>query len=210
MKRDMKVTAVVAAYVCWRKHGQRNSRTGGVPADSYYSLWTSFVKNKRTLACEIEDLVETHLCKLCGILPSRVPRVLRDLINNASPYRGEQNLTAVRLSECTNTKHLVCGYGYACDLIYIGWTYNINNSSMRKGDKITLLWNKKNVSCEIEDFVETHVCKLCGILRSRVLRVLCDLIKDVSPSWGEQNLTAVELIKCTNTKHLYWVDIMYY
>ena len=28
-------------------------------------------------------------------------------------------------------------------------------------------------SCEIEDFVETHLCKLCVILRSRVLRVSC-------------------------------------
>ena len=34
-----------------------------------------------------------------------------------------------------------------------------------------------NVSYEIEDFVETHLCKLRGILRSRVLRVSCDLIK---------------------------------
>ena len=28
-------------------------------------------------------------------------------------------------------------------------------------------------SCEIENFVESHLCKLCVILRSRVLRVVC-------------------------------------
>ena len=28
-------------------------------------------------------------------------------------------------------------------------------------------------SCEIACFVETHLCKLCVILRSRVLRVVC-------------------------------------
>ena len=34
-------------------------------------------------------------------------------------------------------------------------------------------------SCEVEDFVETHICKLCVILRSRVLRALCVPINDV-------------------------------
>ena len=28
-------------------------------------------------------------------------------------------------------------------------------------------------SCDIEYFVEAHLCKLCVILRSRVLRVVC-------------------------------------
>ena len=37
---------------------------------------------------------------------------------------------------------------------------------------------KIHSSCEIEDFVETHLCKLCVILRSRVLE-LCGLIKDI-------------------------------
>ena len=34
---------------------------------------------------------------------------------------------------------------------------------------------KIHSSCEIEDFVETHLCKLCVILRSRVLRVVCHI-----------------------------------
>ena len=32
---------------------------------------------------------------------------------------------------------------------------------------------KIHSSCEIEDFVETHLCKLCVILGSRALRVVC-------------------------------------
>ena len=32
---------------------------------------------------------------------------------------------------------------------------------------------KIHSSCEIEDFVETHLCKPCVMLRSRVLRVVC-------------------------------------
>ena len=31
---------------------------------------------------------------------------------------------------------------------------------------------KIHSSCEVEYFVETHLCKLCVILRSRVLRVV--------------------------------------
>ena len=32
---------------------------------------------------------------------------------------------------------------------------------------------KLHSSCEIEDFIETRLCKLCVILRSRVIRVVC-------------------------------------
>ena len=34
---------------------------------------------------------------------------------------------------------------------------------------------KIHSSCEIEDFVEIHLCKLCVILRSRALRVIKDI-----------------------------------
>ena len=37
----------------------------------------------------------------------------------------------------------------------------------------TIKIKKKHSSCEIKYFVETHLCKLCVILRSRVSRVVC-------------------------------------
>ena len=50
------------------------------------------------------------------------------------------------------------------------------------GGVLLFCLNKNNIytikikihsSCEIEYFVESHLCKLCVILRSRVLRVVC-------------------------------------
>ena len=38
---------------------------------------------------------------------------------------------------------------------------------------VVIIKIKIRSSCEIEYFVETHLCKLCVILRSRVLRVVC-------------------------------------
>ena len=40
------------------------------------------------------------------------------------------------------------------------------------GPYMYIIKKKKRSSCEIEYFVETHICKLCVILRSRVLRVV--------------------------------------
>ena len=71
------------------------------------------------------------------------------------------------------------------------------------------------VSCKIVNFVATHRYKLHEILRSRALRVLCDLFEDVSPRWGEQSLTAVEFSECTNIwlwicmrSDIYWLDVI--
>ena len=40
---------------------------------------------------------------------------------------------------------------------------------------ISIFFQKMKIhsSCEIEHFVETHLCKLCVIVRSRALRVVC-------------------------------------
>ena len=40
-------------------------------------------------------------------------------------------------------------------------------------NQLIIIKMKIHSSCEIEDFIETHLCKLCVILRSRVLRVVC-------------------------------------
>ena len=46
-------------------------------------------------------------------------------------------------------------------------------SSRRRVTTEYIIKIKIHASCEIEGFVETHLCKLCVILRSRVLRVVC-------------------------------------
>ena len=40
------------------------------------------------------------------------------------------------------------------------------------------------------------------LIARTVLRVSCDLIEDVSPYWGEQNLTAVGLSECANKQYV--------
>ena len=49
----------------------------------------------------------------------------------------------------------------------------IGYSSVWYGVLGNIIKIKIHSSCEIEDFVETHLCKLCVILRSRALRVVC-------------------------------------
>ena len=53
-----------------------------------------------------------------------------------------------------------------------------------------ILQHQKNVCSDIEDFGETHLCKLRGILRLRVPLNLSDIIKNVSPSILYQPINA--------------------
>ena len=48
-----------------------------------------------------------------------------------------------------------------------------NTFSQRQLRLLCTIKIKIHSSCEMEYFVETHLCKLCVILRSRVLRVVC-------------------------------------
>ena len=64
---------------------------------------------------------------------------------------------------------------------FIDDTVTVSSGSQSNGPKFeetvkldgNILQKEKHSSCEIENFVETHLCKLCVILRSRVLRVVC-------------------------------------
>ena len=67
---------------------------------------------------------------------------------------------------------------------------------------------KKNDSCEIEYFIATNLCQLREILRSRVRRILCDLLKNVSPYCRGQDLTAVGLSECI--KMWLWICMRHY
>ena len=60
-------------------------------------------------------------------------------------------------------------------------------------------------SCEIEDFVETHFCKLCVILRSRVLRVVC-------PHYGYRSATPLgttrySSVACTGVNRVMLINL---
>ena len=78
------------------------------------------------------------------------------------------------------------GHGLHCDLERVGgwrsysssvltrlrriWTHSTSHSR-----RVPYIYYKIWIhsSCKIEYFVETHLCKLCVILQSRVLRVVC-------------------------------------
>ena len=74
----------------------------------------------------------------------------------------------------------------SCCRVKAGWSelYQVRRLDYMKGPSMNILMTMFmfpgldtikitiHSSCEIEYFVETHLCKLCVILRSRVLRVV--------------------------------------
>lgn len=74
------------------------------------------------------------------------------------------SLVFVRTGECSSVIDVGEGHAEHCLMA----TTKIMFSFYKKQ-------KKKSIRCEVEDFVETPICKPCMILRSRVVRVLCDL-----------------------------------
>ena len=108
------------------------------------------------------------------------------------PSTADQNVTSQ-----TSTQHSTAQQGNAI-CTSSSWHYQIARCTKSwassfcppSGALRTYVWNRGDTrrhhfrawyiiktkihsSCEIEYFVETHLCKLCVILRSRVLRVVC-------------------------------------
>ena len=81
------------------------------------AIRTVYYKIKLNVSCEIEGFIETHLCKLRGTLQSRVLGVLCDLIKNVKSL-----LRGTKSDSCGTLSVQICGCGYVCDVIYIGWT----------------------------------------------------------------------------------------
>ena len=105
------------------------------------------------------------------------------------------------------SRGLLCGWDLARSR-GLGGSGGARDSQLFLGYVITGMFSEIHLNMTISTTTEEHYIirlkkrqlwdrgfrlKLGGILWSRVLRVLCDLMKDVSPYWGEQNLIAVEL-----------------
>ena len=86
----------------------------------------------------------------------------------------EKGVSSWRLPRVVDQNH-VRETTYPSETIFVSISVN------GKYFEVQYFKTKKSVSGEIEGFVETHRCKLREILRSRALRVLCDLNEDVSP-----------------------------
>ena len=99
-----------------------------------------------------------------------------------------------RIIRTTGMWYARLGVMVICDLWFVIWvvffwvskTFSLGQQYVRYGDTysrvqpvpnryryITSIKIQVHSSCKIEGFVETHLCKLCVILRSRVLLGVC-------------------------------------
>ena len=136
--------------------------------------------------------METHLCKLCVILRSRVLRVVCPqavvLCKNNLTYGVSCTDTSTSgVNQFLGVKYPDghCKGTFVCQVLTrlltaagSKWTVRLCLGLTERSFTYVrmvkyIIKIKIHSSCEIEDFVETHLCKLCVILRSRALRVVC-------------------------------------
>ena len=111
----------------------------------------------------------------------------KDAKNGQTGDKPKKRVKA-RSRKQTVDRSKVVGSRWSCFCLFFGRDPVWHRMVCQKINKKRQLWDR--------GFRRNSSLQLRGILRSRVLRVLCDLIKD-PPHWGEQNLTSEELNECT-------------
>ena len=96
------VRAVVFLFIARRTQhflpsstrSRRNVPTHAAGRSEQSNLWYHVYKNEIHSSCEIEDFAETHLCKLCVILRSR-------MLLGVCPHQGYRSATPLTTTECS-------------------------------------------------------------------------------------------------------------
>ena len=106
-----------------------------------------------------------YLCDICAHLSrfrNQVNRIQFQTPNRSYRYQAVLPLTTASLQvKHRPRRRRVRGLARTLQLLHV---LNQCENSVKMNIHTT---------SEVGDFVQTHFCKLCGILRSRVLRVVC-------------------------------------
>ena len=133
---------------------------------------TNSYKFVGTFSCSQIDLRkarERELTTLTGMKNRRAVGLLNPMRNLRQEPGGIRDDTCDH-GLFRSWKVEVCKDTY---ILYIYSEYIIKIKNTPSSTSKYIIETKIHYSCEIEDFVETHLCKLCVILRSRALRVVC-------------------------------------